>query len=66
MAKKWASQFPVWQTSLVNPDFAGFAKLCGGHGFRATKVEEVAEAIEAGLNAPGPALVEILTDPTQT
>lgn len=61
-----ASQFPIWQTSLVNPNFAEFAKLCGGHGFRATKIEEVAEAIEAGLNADGPALVEILTDPTQT
>ena len=61
-----ADQFPVWQTNLHNPNFAEFAELCGGRGFRATKIDEVAGAIEAGLNAQGPAIVEILTDPSQT
>ena len=51
---------------LHNPNFAEFAKLCGGQGFRATKIDEVAGAIEAGLNADGPSIVEILTDPSQT
>ncbi len=27
-----AGQFPVWQTSLVNPDFAAYAELCGAVG----------------------------------
>ncbi len=61
-----AGKFPVWQTSLVNPGFAEYAKLCGGQGFRVTQPEEMAEAIEAGLNTAGPAIVEILTDPRQT
>jgi thiamine pyrophosphate-dependent acetolactate synthase large subunit-like protein/nitrite reductase/ring-hydroxylating ferredoxin subunit len=61
-----ASKFPVWQTSLHNPNFAEFAKLCGGHGFRVANPAEMAEAIQAGLTCGGPAIVEILTDPTQT
>lgn len=61
-----AGKFHVWQTSLHNPSFAEYARLCGGHGFRAASPEEVAGAIEAGLNCGGPAIVEILTDPRQT
>ncbi|MEM7345317.1 MAG: thiamine pyrophosphate-binding protein [Chloroflexota bacterium] len=61
-----AGVYPVWQTSLHNPNFAEYAKLCGGHGFRASTADEVAQAITAGLNAEGPAIVEILTDPSQT
>ncbi len=61
-----ASRYPVWQTSLQNPDFAEYARLCGGSGFRATSPDEVAPAIEAGLASDRPALVEILTDPMQT
>jgi pyruvate oxidase len=61
-----AGKFPVWQTSLHNPNFAEYAKLCGGHGFRVTHPDELAEAIQAGLTCGGPAIVEILTDPSQT
>jgi thiamine pyrophosphate-dependent acetolactate synthase large subunit-like protein len=61
-----AGRFPVWQTGLHNPNFAEFAQLCGGVGIRVTKAEELAEAIQEGLTAKGPAIVEILTDPAQT
>jgi thiamine pyrophosphate-dependent acetolactate synthase large subunit-like protein len=61
-----AEHFPVWQTSLHNPNFAEFAQLCGGQGFRVTKPEELVPALTSGLAASGPALVEILTDPLQT
>jgi thiamine pyrophosphate-dependent acetolactate synthase large subunit-like protein/nitrite reductase/ring-hydroxylating ferredoxin subunit len=61
-----AAKFHVWQTSLHNPNFAEYAELCGGRGFRATRLDEVAPAIEAGLTCGGPAIVEIMTDPTQT
>jgi pyruvate oxidase len=57
---------PVWQTGLHNPNFAEFAQLCGGQGFRVTKPEELAPALTAGLTSDGPAIVEILTDPLQT
>jgi len=61
-----AGRFHVWQTGLHNPNFAEYAKLCGGHGFRATTPNEVVSAIEAGLNVDVPTTVEILTDPMQT
>lgn len=61
-----AARLPVWQTALHNPNFAEFASLCGGQGFRVTQPEAVAPALEAALASDRPSLVEILTDPTQT
>jgi thiamine pyrophosphate-dependent acetolactate synthase large subunit-like protein/nitrite reductase/ring-hydroxylating ferredoxin subunit len=53
---------PVWQTSLVNPDFAEFARLCGGEGFRVDRAEDLDSALEAALAIRGgPALVEVRT-----
>ncbi len=63
---KGAGQYQVWQTSLHNPNFAEYAQLCGGLGIRVTEPEQMTEAIQAGLAADRPAIVEILTDPTQT
>ncbi len=55
---------PVWQTSLVNPDFAAFADLCGGKGFRvddpANLEATIAEAIAV---QDGPSLVEVVSSP---
>ncbi len=56
-------EFDVWQTSLNNPDFAGFAELCGGRGFRARDTSGLDEAIMAALAYEGPSLVHIDTDP---
>jgi len=58
-----AGDWPVWQTSLHNPSFAAYANLCGGKGFRVTKAEKLAEALEQALACDGPSLVEIITDP---
>jgi pyruvate oxidase len=57
-----AGEWPVWQTSLHNPSFAAYANLCGGKGFRVTKAEKLAEALEQALACNGPSLVEIITD----
>jgi len=58
-----AGEWEVWQTSLHNPNFAEYAKLCGGHGQRVTSVDELDEAIRQALAVQGPALVEIISDP---
>ena len=58
-----AGEWEVWQTSLHNPNFAEFAKLCGGHGQRVTSVDELEEAIHQALAVKGPALLEIISDP---
>ncbi|MDX6556732.1 MAG: pyruvate oxidase [Miltoncostaeaceae bacterium] len=58
-----AAELAVWQTSLHNPDFAAFARLCGAWGRRVERPEELDEAIAEGLAHPGTALVEVVADP---
>ena len=41
-----------------NPDFAAFARACGGHGFAARKPDELKKAISDALAADGPAIVD--------
>ncbi len=57
-----AGQWPVWQTSLHNPSFAEYARLCGGHGVRVTQSDELDRAIADAIAHEGPALVEIMSD----
>jgi pyruvate oxidase len=56
-------QFPVWQTSLVNPDFSLFAQSCGGWGKRVRHNADVRPALEALAALDGPGLLEIIADP---
>ncbi len=58
-----AGEWPVWQTSLHNPSFSAFARLCGGHGALVKSSEQLESALAEALAHEGPALVEILTDP---
>ena len=41
-----------------NPDFAAFARACGGHGFAARKPDELKKAIGDALAVDGPAIVD--------
>jgi thiamine pyrophosphate-dependent acetolactate synthase large subunit-like protein len=59
-----AGQWPVWQTSLQNPNFAEYAKLCGGYGVRVTAQSKLDDAIAKAIAHNGPALVEIIADAT--
>ena len=57
-----AGDFPVWQTSLVNPDWAQFARLCGATGLTARSVGELDDAFAQLFAVPGPALLHIEQD----
>ena len=58
---------PVWQTGLVNPDFAAFADLCGGTGFRVDDPDDLEPILTEALRVSGgPSLVEIRTSPRWT
>ena len=57
-----AGEWEVWQTSLHNPSFAAYAKLCGGFGQKVTDVGQLEAAIQAGLDHDGPAIIEIMAD----
>ena len=62
-----AAERPVWQTDLVNPDFAAYADLCGGRGFRVDRPENLEAVFEEALSvADGPSLVEVRTSPRWT
>jgi len=57
-----AGEWQVWQTSLVNPDFADFAELCGAFGARVDAAEQLDDALAAAFAHDGPALVHIRSD----
>lgn len=58
-------EFParVHGTSLVNPDFAAYARAFGAHGELVETTEQFAPAFERALAAGKPALIEIRIDP---
>jgi acetolactate synthase I/II/III large subunit len=53
----------VHGTSLVNPDFAQYARSFGAHGECVASTEEFAPAFERAVNAGKPALIELQIDP---
>ena len=57
-----ASRLPVWQTSLVNPDFAAYAELCGATGICVRHRDELDPAMEELFAAAGPALLHVHAD----
>jgi thiamine pyrophosphate-dependent acetolactate synthase large subunit-like protein len=57
-----AGSFPVWQTSLVNPDFTGYARLCGATGIRVRHAGELDAAMKELFAADGPALLHVHAD----
>jgi thiamine pyrophosphate-dependent acetolactate synthase large subunit-like protein len=57
-----SGNWDVWQTSLVNPDFADYANLCGALGQRVTDRDGLLSALERALAHDGPSVVEIMTD----
>jgi thiamine pyrophosphate-dependent acetolactate synthase large subunit-like protein/nitrite reductase/ring-hydroxylating ferredoxin subunit len=57
-----AGRWDVWETSLHNPDFSEYARICGALGIRVTEADQLDEAISRALAYDGPALVEIVTD----
>lgn len=57
-----SAELDVWQTSLINPNFAQYADNCGALGIRVERDADLEGALVKALSHNGPALVEILTD----
>jgi len=49
-------------TSLVNPDFAAFARSCGGDGATVTRSEDFEAVFRAGLASPVPFVIDLKLD----
>lgn len=57
-----AGQYAVWQTSLVNPDFAAYANLCGATGIPVLRNADLDEGMKALFAVEGPAMLHVHTD----
>ena len=57
-----AADFPVWHTSLHNPDWASYAELCGATGIKATGRDQLDDAMTRLFAAHGPALLHVEQD----
>jgi thiamine pyrophosphate-dependent acetolactate synthase large subunit-like protein len=57
-----AGAFPVWQTSLQNPDFAAFAELCGAKAVSVRSPDELDAGMAEALGYEGPSLLHIHSD----
>ena len=50
---------PAWKAmDFRNPDYVALARACGAAGFKAEKPGELREAIDQGLKADGPAIID--------
>ena len=48
-------------TSLTNPDFARFAEICGGIGYRVEDSDELDRVLQEAVACGEPAVVDVLT-----
>jgi pyruvate dehydrogenase (quinone) len=55
--------YPPYQTALKNPDFAAMARAAGVTGIRVEDPGDVRDGLREALEADGPVLVDVLTDP---
>jgi acetolactate synthase-1/2/3 large subunit len=69
MVRQWQELFfqgKLSQTCLPQiPDFVRLAAAYGAAGYRATKPAEVPGVLRKGFAAPGPAMIDIVTDPNE-
>ncbi|MCZ4320032.1 thiamine pyrophosphate-binding protein [Aequorivita viscosa] len=49
--------------SLQNPNFADYAKLCGGDGIRVEHATDIEKAIEMAIASPKPFIIDAVTNP---
>ena len=52
-----AGDYPVWHTSLRNPDWAEFARQCGATGIRVSAADDLDAAMKELFAVDGPALL---------
>ncbi|WP_042420553.1 pyruvate dehydrogenase [Streptacidiphilus anmyonensis] len=57
------SGYPEYEIDNGDVDYAAIARACGVHGVRVTKPTDVGAGLAEALAAPGPAVVDVVTDP---
>ena len=54
--------YPEYGVSFPNPNFAEYAKSCGGEGYRVEKSEELIPALKKALASKKPCIVDVVVD----
>jgi thiamine pyrophosphate-dependent acetolactate synthase large subunit-like protein len=62
MEEEASSGNPESETGLHNPDYALFAKACGGEGFNVENPGDLESVITRALESPGPCIVNVFVD----
>jgi pyruvate oxidase len=57
-----AGGWDKWATDLINPNFAEYAKSCGGLGIKANDQKDLEEAMKRLFSYDGPGLLEVSAD----
>ena len=57
-----AEHYPVWHTSLHNPDWAGYAALCGAVGLAVDRADQLDAAMRELFDTTGPAMLAVEQD----
>jgi thiamine pyrophosphate-dependent acetolactate synthase large subunit-like protein len=60
-----AKGLPEHSIDLVNPDFAAFARNCGGNGFSVTDPAEISGALAEALASDRPSVLDVHVDPNE-
>ena len=55
--------YPVFGVSFPNPDFAAYARSCGGEGYRCETPDELDRALDEGFTSDAPCLFDVIVDP---
>ncbi len=61
-----AEGFLVFGIDFPNPDFAQYARSCGGEGFRVSDPQELDDVVENAFKSDKPSLIEVIIDPEAT
>jgi thiamine pyrophosphate-dependent acetolactate synthase large subunit-like protein len=57
-----AAEYDVWQTGLVNPDFAAYAELCGARGIGVDRADQLDAALAEAFATTGPTVIAVSCD----
>ncbi len=58
--------YKAFGIEFINPNFADFAKSCGGDGYRVERPEELDSALELAFSSNKPAIVDVVIDKEKT
>jgi len=61
--EQMVEQYPNFATDLLNPDFAEYARICGGTGFSVKAPDQLVPALQKAMEQDVPVIVDIETDP---